>query len=187
MNKMIFFAAIFLTANLALADPSPIVLEEHQTIIQVNGVVCSFCAYGAEKALSKLDGLDKSEFGDGVLVDVETHRITLALQAGERIPFREIYRRIKSAGYDPITVHVRTGGKLERSDETLLLRDAESGQAFAIQDAVEAGITDQTSVVVQAHFEASQIPELGEGEPVKVTVDRLIEGSNPEREGGEHG
>lgn len=187
MNKTIFFTAILLSTNLALAEPSPVVLEEHQTIIQVNGVVCSFCAYGAEKALSKIDGLDKSEFGDGVLVDVKTHRITLAMQAGAKIPFQQIYQRIKSAGYDPITVHVRSKGKLERSGDTLLLRDSESGQAFLLQDAAKAGITDQTSVVVQAHFDASQIPDLGESEPVKVTVDRLIGDSNPERDGGERG
>lgn len=178
MKQNILFATLLLATHMAFADASPVVLEENQTLIQVNGVVCSFCAYGAEKALSELDGLDKEEFGNGVLVDVETHRITIALQPGQKIPFREIYERIKKAGYDPITLHVRPEGKLERSGENLVLRDSKSGQVFSISNASMTGITEEATVVVQAHFDASQIPELGETEPVKVTIDRLIQDSN---------
>ncbi len=110
----------------------PVVLEEHQTVVQVNGVVCSFCAYGAEKALSELTCLDKAEFGNGVLIDIDTHRITLAMRTGEKIPFREIYQRIKRAGYDPITLYMRAQGTLSRTAGMLLLRDAESDQVFRI-------------------------------------------------------
>ena len=187
MKQIIFIAALLLTTKMAFADASPVVLERDQTIIQVNGVVCSFCAYGAEKALSKLDGLNKTEFGNGVLVDVETHRITIALQPGEKIPFHEIYRRIKKAGYDPITIHVRPEGKLEKAGDALFLRDANSGQVFAISDTDLSGITDQANVVIQAHFEASQILELDETEPVKVTIDRVISKSNPVRTEGTNG
>ncbi len=132
MKTRIFLAAVLLAANVALADDDPVVVEENQTVVQVNGVVCSFCAYGAEKALSKLDCLDKAEFGNGVLIDIDTHRITLAMRPGEKIPLREIYQRIKKAGYDPITLYVRSEGTLDRSGENLLLRDAKSGQVFSI-------------------------------------------------------
>ena len=95
---------LLLAANASLASSPSVVLEKHRVVIQVNGVVCSFCAYGAEKALAELDCLDKAEFGDGVLIDIDTHRITLAMRPGEAIPFRDIYQRIKKAGYDPITL-----------------------------------------------------------------------------------
>ena len=62
MNLPIFMAATLLVANIASSDEPPVVVEENQTVIQVNGMVCSFCAYGAEKALSELDCLDKAEF-----------------------------------------------------------------------------------------------------------------------------
>ena len=79
MKLQMLVAATLLAANVAYADDGPVVVEENQAVVQVNGVVCSFCAYGAEKALSKLDCLDKAEFGNGVLIDIETHRITLAM------------------------------------------------------------------------------------------------------------
>ncbi len=184
MKLQIFIAALLLVANVAFADDHPVVLEENQAVVQVNGVVCSFCAYGAEKALSKLDCLDKAEFGDGVLIDIDTHRITLAMRPGERIPFREIYQRIKKAGYDPITLYVRSEGTLERSGERLLLRDAESGQAFSIIGGEIAGVAENADVSVQARVAASQIPELNESDVVQVTIDRLISGSGGVREDG---
>ena len=159
-------------------------LEENQAVVQVNGVVCSFCAYGAEKALSKLDCLDSAEFGNGVLIDIDTHRITLAMRPGEKIPLLDIYRRIKKAGYDPITLYVRSEGTLERSGAKLLLRDARSGQVFSIVGGELAGVADHTTVNVQAHLAASQLPELGEGDVVEVTIDRLISGSDGLREDG---
>lgn len=179
--QIVTTAAILLTAGMAFSEADPVVVAENQTVIQVNGVVCSFCAYGAEKALSKLDGLNTAEFGNGVLVDVEAHRITLALQPSAKIPFQEIYSRIKNAGYDPITVYVRPEGKLEKSEQGLQLRDARSGQVFAVLDSTMPGIADQAEVAVQAHFEASLIPELGESEPVVLTIDRLI--STPSKAG----
>ncbi len=184
MKLQIFIAAMLLVANAAFADDRPVVLDENQTVVQVNGVVCSFCAYGAEKALSKLDCLDEAEFGNGVLIDIDTHRITLALRPGETIPFREIYSRIKQAGYDPITLYVRLEGTLERSDGRLLLRDAKSGQAVRIVGGEIEGVADNANVSVQARLTASQIPELGESDVVEVTIDRLIPDSDGVREDG---
>lgn len=184
MKLHILVAAMLLAANVAFADDAPVLLEENQVVVQVNGVVCSFCAYGAEKALSKLDCLDKAEFGNGVLIDINTHRITLALRPGEKIPLREIYQRIKKAGYDPITIHLRSRGTLERSGEKLLLRDAKSGQVFSIVGGEIAGVEDHADVTVQAHLATSQIPELSESDFVEVSIDRLISSSDGVREDG---
>ena len=177
MKWQLCIATLLLTAHSAFAV-EPVMLDENRVVIQVNGVVCSFCAYGAEKALSELDSLDKAQFGDGVLIDIETHRITLAMRPGEKVPVRDIYHRIKKAGYDPITIYLRSDGTLERSDGRLLLRDSKSGQVFSIVGGEVAGATDNTHVSVQARLEASQIPELSERDVPEATIDRLISESN---------
>lgn len=184
MRLQIFVASILMTANTALADARPVVVEEDQTVVQVNGVVCSFCAYGAEKALSKLDCLDQAEFGNGVLIDIDTHRITLAMKPGEKIPFREIYQRIKKAGYDPITLYVRSRGTLERSGGRLLLRDVKSGQIFSVIGGDIEGVADDADVSVQFSLAASQIVDFSDGDVVQVTIDRLISDSDGVREDG---
>ena len=183
MKLQMVVAAMLLAANVAFADDLPVVLE-NQAVVQVNGVVCSFCAYGAEKALSKLDCLDRTEFGNGVLLDIDTHRITLAVRPGEKIPLREIYQRIEKAGYDPVTFYVRSEGTLERVGERLLLRDSKSGQVFSIVGGEMAGVADNATVSVQAHLAAIQIPELHESDVPEVTIDRLVSYSDAKGEDG---
>ena len=184
MKLPIFMAATLLVANIASADAPLVVVEENQTVVQVNGMVCSFCAYGAEKALSELDCLDREEFSDGVLVDIDTHRITLALRPGEKIPLLDIYQRIKKAGYDPVAFYIRSEGTLELSAGRLLLRDAKSGQTFSIIGREIEGVPDDARVTVQASLIASQIPELDADGVAKVTIDHLISESGQAREDG---
>ena len=174
--QLVVTAALF-ASHVAFGDDAPVVVEENQTVIQVNGMVCSFCAYGAKKSLSALDCLDSADFGNGVFVDIDTHRITLALRPGEKIPFHEIYQRIKEAGYDPLTFYLRSEGRLEDSGGKLLLRDSNSHQVFSV---VAGKLTQRDSgavVRIQAHLDAAQIPKLREGEAVEITIGRVISDS----------
>ena len=119
MREILFFAVTLLAASAAYAETHThidgpaaaavdMVVEPHQTVVQVNGVVCSFCAYGAQKSLAKLDCLDVSQFGNGVLVDINKHRITLAMAPGKEVPLRDIHSRIKKSGYDPVVFYLRS-------------------------------------------------------------------------------
>ena len=59
-----------------------ITVGPQQVVVTVKGIVCSFCAVGAEKNLSKLTSLDQSKFGDnGVLIDIHSGKITLAINS----------------------------------------------------------------------------------------------------------
>ena len=200
MRAIVILAAAFLASDVAYAEhgqehehgagteaapaglEESVLVERDQAVIQVNGVVCSFCAYGAEKSLSELDCLDSGEFGDGVLVDIDTHRITLAMRPGEKVPIRDIYERIRKAGYDPVTLHMRSMGSLERRGERLLLRDSTSSQVFLIAGGHLEGVADDADVEIQMHLDAAQVPSLADGVPVEVVIDRLISESAKEDE-----
>ncbi len=157
------------------ADSVAVLVEPHEAVVQVNGIVCSFCAYGAEKSLAQLDCLDKSKFGNGVLVDINAHRITLALASGRDLPVREVYQRIKKAGYDPVTMHVRLSGAIERNRGAVLLRSSESGQLFSLLGAGLEDLSDGEVIDIQAHLDAETIPALKEDEPVAIVVDKRNE------------
>ena len=154
-------------------ETAAVLVEPGQAVVQVNGIVCSFCAYGAEKALSKLDVVDSSKFGDGVLVDINARQITLALAPGKPFPVGEVYEKIKKAGYDPVTVHLRVSGTVEKSGETLLLTDSANGQVFSLSGAGLENLGSGMEVDVQAHLDAEAIPGLKERSPLEVVVDRL--------------
>ena len=92
----------------AHAETEPVAPD--RVLIDINGLVCSFCAHGIERSLSKLEALDTTQFGgDGVLVDIDAHRVTLALKPGARLPLEEVRRRIENAGYEPVRFHLPAG------------------------------------------------------------------------------
>lgn len=159
-----------------LDKKSDIIVEPHQAIVQVNGIVCSFCAYGAEKGLSKLNGLNKSEYGNGVLIDIGNHRLTISFEPETPIPFAEIYKTIKKAGYDPITFYVHVSGTIEERENTLVLTNLSNGQEFSLTGSVLKDILVGESVDLQAHLDAKEITGLGASVPVKVIVDVLSRG-----------
>ncbi len=98
MRVRLVVCASLLATSVAYAEQdntAEIVVEPNQAIVQVNGIVCSFCAYGTEKNLSKLPFLDDSQFGDdGVLIDIQSHRITLALRPDQEIDLTQVYDAI---------------------------------------------------------------------------------------------
>ena len=172
----VLLLTLVLVANWAYAaekNSSEIVVEPYQAVVQVKGIVCSFCAYGTEKNLAKLKFLDASKFGNGVLMDIHTHRITLAVAPGERLDLKRVYRAIKKGGYDPVIVYVRLRGTLDKTNNRYLLTDADSGQVFELTGSGFEQAPEKDVVGVQAHLDATQIPSLKEGQPVKVVVTRL--------------
>jgi hypothetical protein len=107
-------------------------LKRHQVVVQVHGIVCSFCAHGAEKSLRRLPDLNKELFGaDGILVDIATHRITISMQPDKYLPVALIFSKIRKAGYDPIIAYLRLAGSLTRSAQGLQFK-ALSGQRFRL-------------------------------------------------------
>ena len=164
-----------LTAGLVYADEAPqqVVVQPRQCIVQVKGVVCSFCAYGVEKNLTKLKFLDTSQFGDGVLMDIHTNRITLALAPDQPLDLKGIYQAIKKGGYDPVTVYLRLSGKVAKQGNRYVLSTTNTGQVFELSGQGLEQLPDQQVVDVQGHLDATQIPSFTEGKPVKVLVDQL--------------
>ena len=73
--------------------------------VEVNGLVCAFCAQGIEKTLRKLDAV-----GD-VFVSLEHRTVAFALKDGADLSDATVSEAIRKAGYTVVAV--------KRSDETL--------------------------------------------------------------------
>jgi hypothetical protein len=110
--------------------------EPSQLLVQVEGVVCSFCAYGTEKNLTRLEFVDPKFFGgDDVLLNLKKASITLALQEGKRINFGNIVKAIKKGGYVAIALHLKLVGLVVRQDGNLFIENQWNGQRFRLLDA----------------------------------------------------
>ena len=155
----------------------PIVLKDNQVVIQVKGVVCSFCAYGTEKNLSKLSFLDSSYFdGDGVLLDIHTHRITLALDKSKLVDFAAVNNAIVKGGYDPVTYYVRVHGQVEENNGTYELTSPHNNQVYHLQGQQLATLSQSQGVYVEGKITVDSIAELTVGQPVSLFVDSTKEG-----------
>ena len=148
-------------------------VQPRQVIVQVKGVVCSFCAYGTEKNLSKLKFLDTSLFGDGVLMDIHMNRITLALDPNKPLDLKDIHQAIKNGGYDPLTVYLRLSGRVAKQGNRFVLRTSDTGQTFELSGPGLEQLSDQQTVDIQAHLDATRIPALPEEQPIKVVADKV--------------
>lgn len=98
MKRVIAFAiiaALFSTSALAARSIK----------VDVNGMVCSFCAAAIEKRLKSL-GATKA-----VYVDLSKKIVALELKDGEDVALEKVAEEIKDAGYDVV--------KITRSEQTI--------------------------------------------------------------------
>lgn len=170
---IVFLTVLLTRVAYAGAGESDVVVEPDQCVVQVKGVVCSFCAYGTEKNLSKLTFLNPSHFGNGVLMDIHANRITLALSPGEPLDLKGIHSAIKKGGYDPITVYLRIEGPLEKKDGRTLLTHARNNQVFELTGSGLESLAGKQSADVQASLNADDILTFGEGRRVPVTLEKV--------------
>lgn len=136
--KLVFTSTLFgllgINAAQAVAESN----KGDRLTIQVKGIVCSFCAFGVEKNLSKLPFLDKTQFGqNGVLIDINTQKITLALLADKSVAYADIATAITKGGYDPVSYHGVIEGIIQNSDGKWYLVDQGKEQVYHLSQTAE--------------------------------------------------
>ena len=117
MTKKIIFSfitlSLFITATLhaghnkkhdmtnqTIPSKNQTIPSKNEIIVKVDGIVCSFCAYGTEKTLSKINFIDKSHFGgDGILVEIEQGLVKIRIKETKEADFEELIKAITKGGY----------------------------------------------------------------------------------------
>jgi mercuric ion binding protein len=102
---------IFSALILALLS-APVLATDY--VIDVHGIVCSFCAKGVTKKVSKLPFIDRSKYNKGVKVEIEDQKVTIAVLPDQALDVDALYEAIVSGGYDPVKVFsIGENGELE--------------------------------------------------------------------------
>jgi copper chaperone CopZ len=77
------------------ASPAATASASEQTLkIQVNGMVCAFCAQGIEKRLKALPAVGS------LYIDLENKLVAVAPKPGQRLDTERVKKEIVQAGYD---------------------------------------------------------------------------------------
>ena len=99
--------------TVALNDKTITILKD-EVVLEVRGLVCSFCAVGLQGGLSSLKYVDKKKYNDGVFVDVEYQYAVIAEKSNQDIDIDEAITMITKSGYEVLSVYTnRTGEKIE--------------------------------------------------------------------------
>ncbi len=76
--------------------------ESRDIVVNVHGIVCSFCAQGVTKKVAKLPFVDRSRYKKGVKVEIENQLVTVAIKPGVEPDMAALFDAIRSGGYDPV-------------------------------------------------------------------------------------
>ncbi len=89
------FLAGLLTFVLGTAAPNDLFAGSKEVTIKVDGLACPFCAYGLEKKLKRLEGMEK------IKIFINEGKVTLAFKDGVSISKEEIERAVDEGGFTP--------------------------------------------------------------------------------------
>jgi copper chaperone CopZ len=165
---IIFLTLTVASSSFAHHSKDTVQVNPHEVKIQVSGVVCSFCAFGVQKKLSKLKFLDMSRFTKGVHVDIDNQLITIALDSSKQADLKTVYKSIKSGGYEPQVIHLNITGSFD-SDTMQITNDDGAVYTITNGDAVSAFTSGKVSV--QGHFDAVLVVDASMDKPIGLFID----------------
>ena len=98
-----------------LLGAKKVLLEQANiALVYVRGLVCPSCAIGVRKNLSKMKGVDKSRFRDGIDMNPDTQLVTIALkEKGFVLDDKEVIERVEDAGYIAVEKYQLHDGHLD--------------------------------------------------------------------------
>lgn len=83
-------------------------------VVHVHGLVCSFCAQGVTKKVSRLPFIDQSKYTKGVKVEIEKQKLTIAVIPDRDLDIPALFDAITSGGYEPVDIWTVTAtGELD--------------------------------------------------------------------------
>ena len=103
--------------------PKRAIPKKNEMIVSVDGLVCSFCAYGAEKNISKVDFIDRDHFGgDGVSVDIQKGVVKISIEDTQSADFKHLITAITNGGYVATEISFWVTGVIVHTKEGVILQ-----------------------------------------------------------------
>ncbi len=133
--------------------------QESIIILEIDGLVCSFCAYATEKNIAQLDFVDKSKFdGDGVEVLPEQGQAKVALLKNKPISFLKILQSIKKAGYLLKRLNLQQTGTIRQVKKNIFFISNYTGQKILLDKSRLQKIkVRKKQIKIWAYFTAKSI------------------------------
>jgi mercuric ion binding protein len=84
--------------------------QSNELILRVDGLACPFCAYGLEKKVMKLEGIQSYD------VDMKKGEVYIGLKDNADISIDTLKKAVKEAGFTLRSISHKSNGKVEQLD-----------------------------------------------------------------------
>lgn len=149
---------LFTVALAAVAAPA--VAQVTQVTVEVDGLACPFCAYGLEKKMVEVSGVETVE------VDLAAGTALVTAAPGESVAVSEVPETVRQAGFTAGAIQVTAVGRVTDAvdggwgfvpagdDEEFLLVDLSEELATQIADLAAAAVLVRVTGEVHLHADA---------------------------------
>ena len=126
MKKLIVLTVSMLILGMGI---SPAVNAQVEEVgIRVDGLSCPFCAYGLEKKLKKIDGVND------VIINIDKGVATLKGKKGESIVVEGLKDAVADAGFTPRQITAIVVGAVEEHGDFAVLKNIGSDFMFILKE-----------------------------------------------------
>ncbi|MBI4530019.1 MAG: cation transporter [Candidatus Latescibacteria bacterium] len=101
--------------------------QVREVTVKLDGLSCPFCAYGLEKKLKKVTGVEKVE------IKVDAGITHLTLKKGKSVSVEEVEEAVKEGGFTPGDVTIAVTGHLTERDGRTVVTIPGSGELFLVE------------------------------------------------------
>lgn len=108
MKRAIIYS--ILAVFLIFTYTRPVQARSDELILRVDGLACPFCAYGLEKKIMKLKGIQSYD------VDMKKGEVYIGLEDIADINIDALKKAVKEAGFTLRGIRLKKDGKIEQLD-----------------------------------------------------------------------
>lgn len=105
----------------------------HGLTVAVEGMSCPFCAFGVEKKLQQVEGVES------ITIDMKKGTASLKAKKGQSIGITQVQEAVKSSGFSPGKIMITAAGMLKLDDKQRpLFHPGGAAQSFLLTDLKDA-------------------------------------------------
>ena len=108
----------------AVPVESPAQIEE--ATVKVDGLSCPFCAYGLEKKLKKVEGVEKLE------IKVDQGVAKLTVKEKKNLSIEDVKKAVVDGGFTPRDIAITVKGRISEHNGRTVLKLAKNANVFLI-------------------------------------------------------
>lgn len=126
MRKANLTLSLLTAAALISGVPLSASAQVETAAVKLDGLSCAFCAYGLEKRLKKVEGVEKLE----IRVDQGTANLTV--KKGKALSIEAVEKAVKDGGFTPREISITVTGRLVERDGRTVLAISDGEEVFVI-------------------------------------------------------